>query len=64
MITSSTEKLASYPVKTTAARNEHNGDLEISSSGTAPGAANMNPPESFAFAGGRTLDRSVWAVGC
>ena len=63
MITSSTEKLASYPVETTAAQNEHNGDLEISSPGGAPGAANMNPPESFAFARGRTLDRSVWYSG-
>src|SRR6516164_4820421 len=60
MITSSTEKLASYPVKTTAAQNEHNGDLEISSPGAAPGAANA---ESFAFARGRTLDRSVWYSG-
>jgi quercetin dioxygenase-like cupin family protein len=63
MITSSTEKLASYPVKTTAAQNEHNGDLEISSPGAALGAANMNPLGSFAFARGRTLDRSVWYSG-
>ena len=60
MITSSTEKLASYPVKAPPSQNEHDGDLEISS----PGAANMNPPESLAFARGRrSLDRSVWYSG-
>jgi len=62
MITSSTEKLASYPVTTTAAQNEHNGDLEISS----PGAANMNPPESVGFSRGQQrldLDHSVWYNG-
>jgi quercetin dioxygenase-like cupin family protein len=64
MITSSTEKLASHPVATTAAKNEHKGDLEISSPGAAPGAANMNSPESSAFARGRrSLDRSVWYSG-
>ena len=64
MITSSTEKLASHPVATTAAKNEHKGDLEISSPGAAPGAANMNLQESFAFAQGRrSLDRSVWYSG-
>jgi len=64
MITSSAEGLASYLVKTTAAQNEHNGDLGISSPGAAPGAANMKPPESFAFSRGRTsLDRSVWYNG-
>ena len=64
MITSSTEKVASYPVKTTAAPNEHNGDLEISSPGTEAGAANISPAESFAFARGRrSLDRSVWYSG-
>jgi hypothetical protein len=31
MIASSKEKWASYPVKTTAAQNEHNGDVGISS---------------------------------
>src|SRR5215469_10712364 len=64
MITSSTESLASYPVKTTAAQNEHDGNLEINSPGAGLGAANMNPPESFAFAQGRrSLDRSVWYNG-
>ena len=64
MITSSTEGLASYPGKTTAAQNEHNGDLGINSPGAVPGAANMNPAESFAFARGReSLDRSVWYSG-
>ena len=64
MITSSTERLASYPVKTTAAQNEHNGDLGNSSPGAVSGAANMTPPESFAFARGRrSLDRSVWYSG-
>ena len=64
MITSSTEKLASHPVATTAAKNEHKGDLEISSPGAAPGAANMTSPESSAFARGRrSLDRSVWYSG-
>ena len=43
MITSSTEKLASYPVKTTAAQNEHSGDLEISSSGATPGPSDARP---------------------
>ena len=52
MTTSSTEKLASCPIKVTPAQNEHDGDLEISS------------PESFAFAPGRrSLDRSVWYSG-
>jgi quercetin dioxygenase-like cupin family protein len=60
MITSFTEGMASYPVTTTAAQNEHNGDLEISS----PGAANMNPPESIGFGRGRqSLDHSVWYSG-
>ena len=64
MITSSAERLASYPGKTTAAQNEHNGDLGINSLGAEPGAANMNPPESFAFARGRrSLHRSVWYNG-
>ena len=58
-----TERLASDPGKTTAAQNEHHGDLEISSPGAALGAANMNPLGSFAFARGRTLDRSVWYSG-
>jgi quercetin dioxygenase-like cupin family protein len=39
-------------------------DLEISSSGEAPGAANMKPTESNAFSNGRqSLDRSVWYNG-
>jgi quercetin dioxygenase-like cupin family protein len=64
MITSSAERLASYPGKTTVAQNERDGDLGINSLGAEPGAANMNPPESFAFARGRrTLDRSVWYNG-
>ena len=64
MITSSTERLASSPVKTTAAQNEHNGDLEISSPGAASGAANMNPPESVGFSRGQqSLDHSVWYNG-
>ena len=64
MITSFTEKLASYPVKTTAAQNEHNGDLEISSPCAAPGAANMNLPESVGFSRGQqSLDHSVWYNG-
>ena len=61
---SSTEKLASYPVKTTAAQNEQNGDLGISSPGAVASAANMTPTESLAFARGRSsLDRSVWYNG-
>src|SRR5215469_7402487 len=61
---SSTEELASYPVKTTAAQNEQNGDLGISSPGAVASAANMTPPESLAFARGRSsLDRSVWYSG-
>ena len=64
MITSSTEILASYPVKTAAAQDEHNGDLEISSSGVAPGVANMNHPESVGFSRGKqSLDHSVWYNG-
>ena len=64
MITSSTERLASYPVATTAAQNEHNGDLEISSPGATPGAANMNPPGSIGFGRGRqSLNHSVWYNG-
>jgi quercetin dioxygenase-like cupin family protein len=39
-------------------------DLEISSPGAAPGAANVKPIESIAFAHGRqSLDRSVWYNG-
>jgi hypothetical protein len=39
-------------------------DLEISSPGAAPGAANMNPPESIGFSRGRqSLDNSVWYNG-
>src|SRR6516164_8671454 len=39
-------------------------DLEISSPGEAPGAANMKPTESIAFSRGRlSLDRSVWYNG-
>ena len=39
-------------------------DLEISSSGEAPAAANMKPTESVAFSDGRqSLDRSVWYNG-
>jgi quercetin dioxygenase-like cupin family protein len=64
MITSSTEKLVSYPVKTTAAQNEQNVDLGISSPGAVASAANTTSPESFAFARGRrSLDRSVWYSG-
>jgi len=64
MITSSTERLASYSVKTTAAQNEHNGDVEISSPGASPGTANMNLPESVGFSRGRqALDHSVWYNG-
>src|SRR6516225_2441195 len=37
---------------------------EISSSGEAPGAANVKPTESIAFSHGRqSLDRSVWYNG-
>ena len=64
MITSSTERLPSYSAKTTAAQNEHNGGQGISSPGAEPGAANLPPEESFAFARGRgSLDRSVWYNG-
>ena len=64
MITSFRERLASYRVTTTAAQNEHNGDPEISSPGAAPGAANMNPPESIGFSRGQqSLDHSVWYNG-
>ena len=39
-------------------------DLEINSSGAAPGAANMNPTESVGFNRGRqSLDHSVWYNG-
>ena len=39
-------------------------DLEISSPGTAPGAANTKPTESIAFGHGRqSQDRSVWYNG-
>src|SRR5215467_5237634 len=39
-------------------------DLEISSSGEAPGAANMKPTESIGFSNGRqSLDHSVWYNG-
>jgi quercetin dioxygenase-like cupin family protein len=39
-------------------------ELEISSSGEAPGAANMKPTESIAFSNGRqSLDRSFWYNG-
>jgi quercetin dioxygenase-like cupin family protein len=39
-------------------------DLEISSSGEAPGAAKMKPTESIGFSNGRqSLDRSVWYNG-
>jgi len=63
-MTSFAEGTASYPGKTTAAQNGHNGDLEISSPGTEAGAANISPAESFAFARGRrSLDRSVWYSG-
>jgi quercetin dioxygenase-like cupin family protein len=64
MITPSTERLASYPVKTTAAQNEHNGDLEISSPSAETGAANMPSPESIGFGRGQqSLDHSVWYSG-
>jgi quercetin dioxygenase-like cupin family protein len=64
MITSSTERSASYPVKTTAAQNEHNGDLEISSPGAAPGRSKDAPPESVGFSRGQqSLDHSVWYNG-
>jgi quercetin dioxygenase-like cupin family protein len=64
MNTSFTERLASDPRKTTAAQNEHHGDLGISFHGAVQGAANVNPAESFAFARGReSLDRSVWYSG-
>lgn len=63
MITSSTESLASYAVKTTAAQNEHNGNPKISSPGAAPGAANMNPQDSIGFSRGQSLDHSVWYNG-
>src|SRR5262252_2028259 len=39
-------------------------DLEISSSGEAPGAASIKPTESIGFSNGRqSLDRSVWYNG-
>src|SRR5215472_9442499 len=39
-------------------------DLEISSPGAAPGAANIKPIESIAFSYGRhSLDHSVWYNG-
>src|SRR5499425_2836517 len=64
MITSSAEGLASYLVKTTAAQNEYDGDLGISSPGAAPGAANMYPQGSIGFSRGqRSLDHSVWYSG-
>jgi quercetin dioxygenase-like cupin family protein len=63
MITSSTERSVSYPVKTTAAQNEHSGDREISLPGAALGATNMNP-ESVGFSRGQqSLDHSVWYNG-
>jgi quercetin dioxygenase-like cupin family protein len=64
MNTSSTERLASYGVTTTAAQNEHNGDLEISSPSAAPGAANMQPAEPIGSGRGRqSLDHSAWYNG-
>ena len=64
MLASLREKLASYPVTTTAAQNEHNNDLEISSSSPAPGATNMNRPESIGFGRGRqSLGHSAWYNG-
>ena len=61
MITSYRERLVSYPVKANAAQDEHNGDREISSPGSAPAAANMNP---IGFARGQqSLDHSVWYNG-
>ena len=60
MITSSTERLASYPVETTA----HNGDLPESVLPAQRRAQQTCTPESFAFARGRkSLDRSVWYSG-
>ena len=64
MITSSTERLAPYPVNTTAAQNKNNGDLEISPPGAAPGTANMYPQGSIGFSRGQqSLDHSVWYSG-
>jgi len=64
MITSPTERLAPYSGKTTAAQNEYDGDLGISSPGAAPGAANMYPQGSIGFSRGRqSLDHSVWYSG-
>jgi quercetin dioxygenase-like cupin family protein len=64
MITSSTERLACYPVETTAAQNEQNGEQEISSPGAAPVAANINLSESVGFSRGQqSLDHSVWYNG-
>src|SRR5215468_11157195 len=64
MMTSSTERLASPSVKTTAAQNEDSGDREISSPGAAPGAANMDTAESVGFSRGQqSMDHSVWYNG-
>jgi hypothetical protein len=66
MITSSAERLASYPGKTTAAQNERNGDLGINSPGAEPGAANMPPqnPSHLLEDGGPWIGQSGTAVGC
>lgn len=64
MIISTPARLASCPVNTRAAQNEHNSDAEISSPSAAPGAATMNLPEPVGFDRGRqSLDHSVWYNG-
>jgi quercetin dioxygenase-like cupin family protein len=64
MITSSTERSASCPEKSTVVQNEYNADFEISSPGATPGKANMNFPESVGFSRGQqSLDHSVWYNG-
>ena len=66
MITSSAERLASYPGKTTAAQNERNGDLGSRSPGAVLGAAKMTPqnPSHLLEDGGLWIDQSGTTGGC
>ena len=59
-----TERLACHAAKTSAAQNQHNGDLEMSSPGAALGTASLNLPEPVGFSRGpQSLDHSVWYNG-
>ena len=58
MITSSTARLAFYPITTRAAQNARNDDMEIGSPGAAPGAAIMPPQNPSDSA----VDGSPWTI--